>query len=597
MPGSGDQLHLAYIRPTDAGEAPAGVYYRSANGGNWGPARLIDSSAYFRTIKPEQAHVSVAGNEAGNVIIAWDQPPLDQGQFARSSDQGVTWSEPQPAIGADAGQARRARVAFGPNSEFLLQWQDPSAPGCGFTQRRSRDNGETWTTPEVVLSTLTRCDTPWSFATDQSGRVWLIGRPTSAAANVVTVAVWNGNSWSEPRDVTFSFFDDRTQLSTNLNCVNLSIAGGTAGVIGCDARSDVWATQNAIGLDQWLPSLESAWSQPQDLTSQSGTVPPEALPDVAADSTGQVYAVWNQLPSDGSSSELFVAVWRDGRWSGATRIVTGETAQTEATIAATRQARQPAIVADNRDRVHLVWSGGAAGEIFYSWAYARDLGSGQRWNEATRVSPSSALGHWPDIVADPQGTNLYVIYALPFNEQRGVYLVVSADNGQSWQTPIKVFDAAAAGWASVDRARLAFDSENQILHAVWQRRTLPGQNQPEEIYYASSRDAGQTWSAPLKVADGVVAWPQVIVPSAGQVYLAWCQTDANQSNVRGQFSPDGGQRWSAPALINRFDEVSCPVSLATDGLGQMHLASTAANAGGESILLTALWNGQTWNQP
>ena len=301
--GSGNQLHLAYIQPTDAEQAPAGVYYRSVNGGKWGPARLIASSAYFRTIKPEQAHVSVAGNEAGNVIITWDQPPLDQSQFARSTDQGATWSEPQPVISAEAGQARSARVVFGPNSEFLMQWQDPAAAGCGFTQHRSRDNGESWTTPEVVLSTLTRCDMQWSFTMDQGGRVWLIGQPAGAAANVVTVAVWNGDTWSEPRDVTFSFFDDRTRLSTNLNCVNLSLTAGTADIIGCDARNDVWATRNAIGLDQWLPSLTSVWGRPQVLSSQSGAVPPEALPDAAADSGGRVYAVWNQLTSDGSDSE------------------------------------------------------------------------------------------------------------------------------------------------------------------------------------------------------------------------------------------------------------------------------------------------------
>ncbi|HTP08225.1 MAG TPA: sialidase family protein, partial [Anaerolineae bacterium] len=158
-------------------------------------------------------------------------------------------------------------------------------------------------------------------------------------------------------------------------------------------------------------------------------------------------------------------------------------------------------------------------------------------------------------------------------------------------------DAAAAGWASVDRARLAFDAENRILHAVWQRSGLPGQTQSEEIYYASSHDDGKTWSSPLKVADGTVTWPQVIVPVAGQVYLAWCQTDAGTSNVYGQFSLDGGQRWSPPASINQFDHAACPVSLATDGLGQMHLASTAANTGDESILLTAAWNGQAWSQP
>ena len=594
VPGPDGQLHLIYIQSTDSAEAPAGVYYRSASGGNWGPAHLIDSSAYFRTIKPDQSHVSVAGDAAGNVIVTWDQPPLNQSLSARSADQGATWSEPQSVVEPTAGQARQARVAFAPNGEFLMQWQDPAASGCGFTQHRSNDNGATWTTPEIVLSTLTRCDMQWEFATDQAGRLWLMGQPTGAATNVAAVAAWDGAAWSEPRDVTFSFFDDRTQVTTNLSCINLSIAGATAGVIGCDSRGDIWAARNALGLDQWLPGLITPWSQPQVLTAQAGAVAPEALPDTTADSSGHVFVVWNQLTADGSNSELFTAVWRNDRWSGASRFTLAEDVTANSASAADRQARQPALAADGHDRVHLVWSGGAAGEIYYSWAYARDLGSGQRWNEATLLSPDSALAHWPDIVVDPRSETLYVLYALPFNEQRGVYLSVSTDSGQSWQPPVKVFDAAVAGWPSVDRARLAFDPETKILHAVWQRSALPGQSQSEEIAYAFSRDEGQTWSTPLTVASGAVAWPQVIVPAAGQVYIAWCQSG---TNVRSQFSPDGGQRWSPSVAIRQFSQVNCPVSLATDMQGQMHLAATTANTGDESILLTASWNGQSWTQP
>jgi hypothetical protein len=589
-PGAGDQLHLAYLRPIDADETPAGLYYRLASGGTWGPARRIDSSAYYRTLKPEQASLSVAGDGAGRVQVTWDQPASDQSQIARSTDQGATWSAPQPVSTAASGQARQARIAALPNGEFLLLWQNSAAPGCGFTHSRSSDGGETWTAPELVLSTLMRCDADWSFATDAAGRLWLLGRPKGAATTVIMAAVWDGVRWSEPRDVTFSFFDDRTKLSTNLSCVDLAVVGSTAALIGCDARNDVWAARNATNLDQLLPSLTVVWSQPQALTAQSGIVPPEALPDLAADAAGQVYAVWNQLAAVSSDSELYAAAWREGRWSSAARITTTES---DAGLTA---ARQPSFSADNRERVHLVWSGGTAGEIYYSWAYARDLGTSQRWADSVRLSPAAELGRWPDLVADPRSTNVFVIYTLPFNEQRGVYLSASSDSGQTWQTPVEIFDAAAAGWESVDRARLALDPQHNLLHAVWQRRALPDQNQPEEISYAVSHDNGQTWSTPLKVAAGAVAWPQVIVPQAGQVYLAWCQSDAGATSVRGQISPDGGQRWSAPAVISQLDRATCPVGLATDNLGQMQIASTAANSGGESILLTAAWNGQSWSR-
>jgi hypothetical protein len=433
----GGRMHLVYIRPIDTAEAPAGIYYRSARGGNWGPSRLVNSSAYYRTLKPEQVHVSVAGDEAGNVLVAWDEPPLDQSMFARSTDRGETWSEPQSVVDPAAGQARRARVAFGPGNGLLLQWQDTRASGCGMTQRRSSDAGQTWTAPEVILSTLARCDVSWSFATDQTGRLWLISRAAGPATNTVTVAAWDGTTWSEPRDVNFAFFDDRTQLSANLNCLNLSITGETAGLIGCDAGGDVRAARNAIALDQWLPSLKRVWGQSQMLSAQSGAVAPDSVPDVAADTQGHVYAVWSQSTSDGLGTDLYSAVWRDGRWSGTARLNPIGASGTDDTVATVRQASQPAITADNRDRVHVVWSGGTAGEIFHSWAYARDLGGGQRWNEATRLSPPSALGQWPDIVADPRNNDLYVLYTLPFNEQRGVYLAYRQTPASRGRRPAK----------------------------------------------------------------------------------------------------------------------------------------------------------------
>ena len=41
---------------------------------------------------------------------------------------------------------------------------------------------------------------------------------------------------------------------------------------------------------------------------------------------------------------------------------------------------------------------------------------------------------------------LLVVYAIPLNEPRGVYMVRSADLGATWSRPVRVFDGAAAGW-------------------------------------------------------------------------------------------------------------------------------------------------------
>ena len=65
-----------------------------------------------------------------------------------------------------------------------------------------------------------------------------------------------------------------------------------------------------------------------------------------------------------------------------------------------------------------------------------------------------------------------MIYAVPYNERRGIYYVRSNDGGTTWLTPILVFDAVAAKWESVDKPRLVLDANANVLHAVWLRASL-----------------------------------------------------------------------------------------------------------------------------
>jgi hypothetical protein len=262
---------------------------------------------------------------------------------------------------------------------------------------------------------------------------------------------------------------------------------------------------------------------------------------------------------------------------------------------------QPALAVDGQDRVHAVWSTGTNGSILYSWVHARDYASSAAWSAPIELpAPAARLRSWPDIVADSRSADLYALYAVPLNEQRGIYVTRSADGGSHWITPTLIIDATAAQWDSVDKPRLALDQSNGTLHAVWLRVLPPGGVGRQVIYYASSTDQGQSWSAPLQVAEGAVDWPRVIVMGPNQVYLAWTQTipqsggSAAPLSVRGLFSPDGGKRWTGAAPIKGLEQVSGPIALAADGTGQAYLAAIGQIAGQESALFNGRWNGQDW---
>jgi hypothetical protein len=598
---SNNAAHAAYLTFVDA---PAGIYYRTTKQTGWSSPQLVYSSAYFRAPDSQNAHVSVAANGQGNAVVAWDDPQLGQSVFAWTKDDGQTWSPPQVITGTETGRSTKPLVAYAPNNQFLLMWQDSSIGGCGFLQRRSTDGGQTWDEPERVLASLDRCTADWSFTPDANGKLWLIGHPgaESQSTNVgtVTAATWDGTRWSEPTDFALSFFDTATGRSVVLDCLDMAIGGQTAGLIGCDSVNDVWAVRNAAPIDSLTTGSSTAWKPLESLTTKTGASTAEDVPDVATDAQGNLYAVWSQADTgENFGTALYAGAWKEGRWSSIGKI--GFSAASARDSQALGKAEQPAIAADNRGRVHLAWSGGTEGTILYSWAYARDVGTGQGWSTPQVVMKSNELGSWPDIAANPGNDNeIAILYAIPFNEQRGIYLAQSSDGGTTWLSPTLVFNAAAAGWDSVDKPQIAIDADRNLVHATWLRSGLPGTVGPSTIYYARSADGGQTWQEPIEVAAGAVDWPRIVVPASGQVYVAWNQAPTLSTNVepnvKGQYSLDGGERWTAPAAIRGLDRVSGPIGLSSDGAGQIFISALGHSEGDESALLYSRWNGQTWSE-
>ncbi len=424
-----------------------------------------------------------------------------------------------------------------------------------------------------------------------------------SSGNVAGIlAAWDGKTWAVPVDVSLSFQDAATGRPISLGCLGMTLAGRSVGVVGCDAGGDVWAARNAVGLENLIPALKPAWSVIETLSDRSGPAAVEGVPALTTDRQGKLYAMWSQSVAEGAPGTLlYAAIWDGTRWSrGVPVLAPKDTAGTSAND----RVAQPALATDAQGRLHAIWSGGAGGRILYSWKYTRDVGTSLGWATPVALPSQAGLGSWPDVVADPRGDMLHVIYAVPYNEGRGIYYVRSNDGGSTWQKPVLVFDAVAAKWESADKPRLVLDASANVLHAVWLRASLLNGTGTQAVYYARSSDGGQTWSAPVKVAEGAVDWPRVAVGSANQVYLAWNQARAlsagasvlPSAEVWSQFSTDGGKRWSEAARVRGFDQVSGPVGLTSDSAGGLYLVGVGQRTGGESALLYAHWDGRAWGE-
>lgn len=578
-PDSG--MHMAYVRPVSTDAFPSGIYYRPGGGGVWDGLSQVYASPYFRTASADEAHVSVAGNNGGQVLIAWDDPHRGASLLARSENGGTSWSEPQ-VVSATVGMARGARVAAAADGGFLLLWQDAAAGGaCGLSQARSTDGGATWGPPERALTALTSCPAQWQFSTGADGRLWLVGTPggSDAAAGATVLAAWDGTAWSEPAGVGLSFRDAATERTISLGCLGAAVAGAGAGLAGCDSSGDVWAARNAVDLSTLIPALVPVWSAPVTLSDGTG---PAGLPALAADGEGKLYAMWSQ---GDPGKALYAAIWDGTRWSRGVSVLAADEGKAE----------QPALSIDAAGRAHVVLSAGKTGSIYYAWTYARDLTYAQGWSDPAVLPAPSALNSAPDIVADPRGEVLHVVYAVPYNEKRGIYYVTSTDAGATWSDPATVYDAVAAGADSADRPRLALDAGAGVLHAAWLQATAPGVIGTQAVLYARSSDGGATWSEPVKIAEGDVDWPRIAVARAGELHVVWNQSrTAGTSEVWDRYSPDGGERWSEGIPVSGLGDVMGPAGLATDGAGALYLGAVGQGNTGDALLLVARWDGAGW---
>ncbi|MCL5999503.1 MAG: glycoside hydrolase [Chloroflexi bacterium] len=612
-------LHLAYLRPLQRNNTTAGIYYRSSTGVNWSVATQVYSSTYFRTLQPEQAHLSVAGDPSGAVLVAWDDPRDNTSFYARSADRGVTWSDPQQVLGPEGKTVTKAYLAALGNSGFMMYWQDLNSSGCTLVERRSTDGGQTWGSPQRIEGTLTRCPAQWSPVQAGDGRLWLIGTPrlvapsttgaNSSAATQVTqdrvamLTAWDGKAWTELLPVSLEFYDSVSRNNVQLGCMRMALHGQRLVAAGCSAGKDIWVTTNVVGLEQLLPALKPNWSAYTLLSDRSATTAVEGVPALATDRNGNAYAMWSLGDVKGEHGiALRVATWNGTEWSQMSQPIRSPSNVTIVGEVSSSKAEQPSLSVDTQGRLHVVWSGGANGNILYSRVRTSDVLVSTAWTDAVVIPAPSNVNSWPDIIADPRGPVLYVLYAVPFNEKRGIYMARSDDAGETWTGPAIVADAVASGWSSVDKPRLALDAQSNVLHAVWLRAELPGGTNPQAVFYARSTDGGQTWSEPVKVAEGSVDWPRVAVIGEGQVYLVWSQlksdvqmADGGGIDAWGQVSVDGGQRWQEPKLVRGFEGLSGPVGLTTDGAGQAHLVAMGQGSNGSSELLYSQWTGQAWD--
>jgi hypothetical protein len=593
-----DHIHLAYVRVLDESGFPPGIYYRQSavSGASWGNPKVLYQSQYFRSLTVQNANVSIATdrNSAGqNIYIAWDNRPRKQVYYSRSTDGGSNWSDPTEIDKPDTnnGFATPLNIRVATNSlGTLVEWQvGDNAGSCNQIYQWSTDSGSIWSDQHIMLDSLRGCAIENHYF--ESGDNLFLA--TTIDAQIYFLA-WNGENWSEPRLQTelSGFQDPETSTQVVFDC--RSITQGPRDllyVVGCDTGGggDIWLTSRSLGdLNTWF-SPPSTWSTPVVLTSGVNNFNSVTL---LADKSGNFHAFWLQpnitpgitstVSIIGSPQLIYYSQLKGDQWLPPVTIL-------NSTI---KNAGQISASTDEASDLLLAWTEADTGDIRFSWANTGVANISSEWSKPVALPSLGSENASPFILAGGSG-KIYVAYAIPLNEDRGIYFTQSNDNGSSWSQPVQIFNGVTAGSQMVDQPKLAITSDG-VIHILWNQTSVIGENNSPRLYYSRSLDGGMTWADPTVVVDGATDWDQIL-GFGNQVQRIWQASENDQTILWLQTSTDGGLNWSQPASFSNFGgNLSIP-DLTGSNIQEPNLFFVSNNPSGDQVLKQLIWDGKGWS--
>lgn len=584
-------IHLAYVRPVESTDAPAGIYYRklSSAGSSWSSPKPLYQSPYYRSLGLEDSNVDLSTStidETTNVFAVWDNKSREKVFFAASPDGGITWGDP-----LEVDQAIEGSVNAGPSeilvdavgNQILLLWQtDRSQSSCQQYYQVSQDGGNTWESRLQMFEGTVICPDQIQILHTENNRILLLN------GIQIYLQAWDGTRWSDPQlqDQLMSFVDPETQNLVEFSCQQATIGRDEIlNVIGCDngTGQDIWFMKRSLtDVQDWFPQ-EAVWDPLTSVVISDRNITSLAF---IADKQNQAHLFWSEAELNdpkGSGKTIHYSRWTAGQWSDPAQIL----------ISPNGMADQVAAAVNNSNQIYLTWIGGQNGQIFFSQADASQAVVADAWSEPIVLPSFRPVGSSPMILVDQSG-KIIVTYAIPLNEQRGIYLTSSSDGGLTWTAPITIFDAVQANWEKVDHPELAQTDANTI-HAIWTRSSIPGGTGTISLQYARSSDGGNTWSAPQPVVENPLNWSDIAGTGLQALQRVWQGSNGGNTTLYHEQSLDNGDSWSRTVPVSVFGNIVASPSLSTDQAGRLHLFLVVESGSAQQVMQHWLFDGEKWS--
>jgi hypothetical protein len=335
----------------------------------------------------------------------------------------------------------------------------------------------------------------------------------------------------------------------------------------------------ALGTSISKAQEQNGWSPPIRLSTDSSAASEGFM---VADAYGFVHVFWIESGLDDNRSVIQYSRFDGEFWTPPIDIYSTQPGGLIGFLS-------PEI--DHAGQIHLAWTGGPTGPVFYATALAKDALSVQNWTKPISIDVPAI---WVRLQVDSSGL-MHLVYSDVYGEQPGIFYIRSKDTARTWSNPIRLDPDMPSDYQP---SWLQFElDQNDGLHVVWNYIKIGELG--KEVRYTHSLDGGDNWSIPISIDEPDedpgelrMSHPGLIIDGKS-IFAIWAGDQQLHREYR--ISTDGGESWSDPRrMFGNLVGQAAGAGLAVDSGGRVHYATQVRYP---MAIWHAVWDRGHWSAP
>jgi hypothetical protein len=314
----------------------------------------------------------------------------------------------------------------------------------------------------------------------------------------------------------------------------------------------------------------------QPITNLSSNPGDSLRPQIAA-SGSNVYVVWTQINSEGTSGDVFVrkSANNGATWGGKVKLSVSPFAGTN-TDASAR-------IAVSGSNVYVAWEDDE-GKVLVR----RSTDNGNTWKTIDILSNTTFFSYDPNIAA--VGSNVYVTWTEEHKETADTIFRRSTDNGATWKSRINLSNTTSGNGSSTPQ--IAASGSN--VYVAWANAGAG-----PEFWLTRSTDNGATWKPLVDITESDASQTELHLTALGaNVYVIWIQASPDNGAFEIMFrrSTDNGATWKPVINLSNNPGHSNSPEITTSG-SNVYVVWVQVSADSTKIdiqLRRSTDNGATW---